>query len=257
MGGPLSWAYWPVNGTYADSWSYEQAGWRTCYGQREGWGIAGSDWSTLSVQLLVQSLFAAPSKDPAATLASSPPPSGPWPSYRCDPYSDVPTPTPTATATTTPIPTATNTATPRPTPCLPLRLTVRLQRRSVVSGGTLTVGIRTAARARNKVMVQVLTQKTIVSGAGRQRRRVTRSVVAYRTALHGTADRHGRFTARLRIAYRLASLAPARLTVTALKGCSSAAHTLVLTILPRSHPSFMRSVTPRARRIAPRRAARR
>jgi hypothetical protein len=94
-------------------------------------------------------------------------------------------------------------------------------------------------------MVQVLTQKTIVSGAGRQRRRVTRSVVAYRTALHGTADRHGRFTARLRIAYRLGSLAPARLTVTALKGCSSVAHTLGLTVLPRSHPSFIRSVTPR------------
>ena len=94
-------------------------------------------------------------------------------------------------------------------------------------------------------MVQVLTRKTIVTGAGRHRRRVTRSVVAYRTALHGTADRHGRFTARLRIAYRLASLAPARLTVTARKGCRSAAYTLGLTILPRSQPSVIRSVTPR------------
>jgi aryl-phospho-beta-D-glucosidase BglC (GH1 family) len=245
LGGPLSWAYWPVNGTYSDSWSYEQAGWRTCYGQREGWGIAGSDWSTPSAQLLVQSLFAGPPRDPGAMRASSPPPSAPWPSSTCAPYSNVPTPTPTATATTTPIPTATNTATPRPTPCLPLRLAVRLQHRSVVTGGTLTVGIRTAARARNKVMVQVLTRKTIVTGAGRHRRRVTRSVVAYRTALHGTADRHGRFTARLRIAYPLASLAPARLTVTALKGCRSAAYTLGLTILPRSQPSVIRSVTPR------------
>jgi hypothetical protein len=94
-------------------------------------------------------------------------------------------------------------------------------------------------------MVQVLTRKTIVTGAGRHRRRVTRSVVAYRTALHGTADRHGRFTAHLRIAYSLASLAPARLTVAALKGCSSAAHTLGLTILPRSQASVLRSVTPR------------
>jgi hypothetical protein len=140
---------------------------------------------------------------------------------------------------------ATNTATPQLTPCLPLRLAVHLQQRSVVTGGTLTVGIRTAARARNKVMVQVLARKTIVTGAGRHRRRVAQSVVAYRTALHGTADRHGRFTARLRIAYRLASLAPARLTVTALKGCSSAAHTLGLTIRPRPQQPLVRSVTPR------------
>jgi hypothetical protein len=66
-----------------------------------------------------------------------------------------------------------------------LRLAIRLQQRSVVTGGTLTVGIRTAARARN----------------GRWRAEIaiagwaTRSVVAYRTALHGTADRHGRFVA--------------------------------------------------------------
>src|SRR5205085_2969460 len=88
--------------------------------------------------------------------------------------------------------------------------------------------IRTAAHARNTVMVQVVTRKTILTGTGLQRRRVTRSVVAYRAALRGTADQHGRLTARLRIAYRLARLAPARLTVTALKGCSSAAHTLGL-----------------------------
>jgi hypothetical protein len=144
----------------------------------------------------------------------------------------------------TPGPTATTTPTPRPTPCLPLLLAVRLQQRSVVTGGTLTVGIRTAARASSNVMMQVVTQKTLVTGTGRHRRRVTRSVVLYRTALRGTADRHGRFTARLRIAYRLSMLAPARLTVTALKGCSSAAHTVGLTILPRSQPSFIRSVTP-------------
>jgi hypothetical protein len=94
-------------------------------------------------------------------------------------------------------------------------------------------------------MMQVVTQKTLITGTGRHRRRVTRSVVVYRTALHGTADRHGRFTARLRIAYRPARMAPARLSVTALKGCSSAAHTVGLTILPRSQPSFIESVTPR------------
>jgi hypothetical protein len=116
----------------------------------------------------------------------------------------------------------------------------------VVTGGTLTVAIRTAAHVRNTVMVQVVVaRKTIVTGAGRHRRQVTRSIVAYRAALRGTADRHDRFTARLRIAYRLARLAPARLTVTALKGCSSAAHTLGLTIRPRSRQPLVRGVRPR------------
>jgi hypothetical protein len=265
MGGPLSWAYWPVNGTYSDVWSYAQARWRNCYGDREGWGVAGGDWVTPSAPLLLQSLFSGPSSNPAATLAVATPPSSPWPTGACLSYSNDPTPTPTASATNTPtatststptttptttptptpIPTATDTPTPRPTPCLPLLLAIRLSQRSVVTGGTLTVGIRTAAHARNTVMVQVVTRKMIVIGAGRHRRRVTRPVVAYRAALRGTADRHGRFTARLRIGYRLARLAPARLTVTALKGCRSAAHTLGLTIRPRPQQPLLRRVTPR------------
>jgi hypothetical protein len=151
----------------------------------------------------------------------------------------------TNTPPPTPIPTATATPTPQPTLCLPLLLALRLSQRSVVAGGTLTVGIRTAAQARNTVMVQVVKRKTIVTGAARHRRRVTRSMVVYRTARRGTADRHGRFTARLRIAYRLARLAPARLTVTALKGCSSAAATLGLTIRPRSRQPLLTRVTSR------------
>jgi aryl-phospho-beta-D-glucosidase BglC (GH1 family) len=244
MGGPLGWAYWPVNATFSDVWSYTQARWRNCYGKREGWGVVGGDWVAPSAQLLLQSLFSGPSPNPAATLAVATPPSGPWPPGACVSYSNDPTPTPTASATNTltatptntpmptPIPTATNTPTPRRTPCLSLRLAIHLSQRSVVTGGTLTVGIRTAAHARNMVMVQVVTRKTDVTGAGRHRQQVTRSIVTYRTALRGTADRHGRFTARLRIAYRLA--APARLVVTALKGCSSAADTLGLAIRPRS-----------------------
>jgi endoglucanase len=201
MGGPLSWAYWPVNGTYADVWSYAQARWRNCYGNREGWGVAGGDWVTPSAPLLLQSLFSGPSSNPAATLAVATPPSGPWPTGACLSYSSDPTPTPTASATSTPtttptpIPTATDTPTPQPTPCLPLLLTSRLSQRSVVTGGTLAVGIHTAAHARKTVMLQVVTRKTIATGARRQRRQGTRSIMAYRTALRGTADRHGRFTA--------------------------------------------------------------
>ena len=273
MGGPLSWAYWPVNGTFSDAWSNAQARWHTCYGNREGFGVVGGDWVAPSTPLLLQSLFGGPSSHPAAMLAVAPQPSSPWPTAACLPYSTAPTSTPSATrtstptasatntppatpsstpttmptnsSTSTPIPTATDTPTPRPTPCLPLLLTIRLSQRSVVTGGTLMVGIRTAAQARNTVIAQVVARKTIMTGAGRHRRRVTRSIVVYKTARRGTADRHGRFTARLRIAYRPARLAPAHLTVTALKGCSSAAATLGLTIRPRPRQPLVTRVTSR------------
>jgi endoglucanase len=57
MGGPLSWAYWPVNGTFSDAWSYAHAQWQTCYGNREGWGVASGNWVAPSAPLLLQSLF--------------------------------------------------------------------------------------------------------------------------------------------------------------------------------------------------------
>jgi hypothetical protein len=77
----------------------------------------------------------------------------------------------------TAIPTATNTPTPRRTPCLSLRLAIHLSQRSLVTGGPLTVGIRTAAHARNMVMVQLVTRKTDVTGTARYRQQVTRSIV--------------------------------------------------------------------------------
>jgi hypothetical protein len=86
MGGPLSWAYWPANGIYTDSWSYKDNTWQSCYGQRESYGVLGGDMASTSSPLLEQSLFDGPSPDPAATLATAPPPSGPWPSYTCTPY---------------------------------------------------------------------------------------------------------------------------------------------------------------------------
>jgi hypothetical protein len=106
MGGPLSWAYWPVNGTFANAWSYAQARWHTCYGNREGWGVVGGDWVAPSTPLLLQSLFSGPSTHPAAMLAVATPPSDPWPTGACVSYSNAPTPTPTASATPTPCPEA-------------------------------------------------------------------------------------------------------------------------------------------------------
>lgn len=87
MGGPLSWGYWPANGIYVDSWNNSANSWKTCYGQRESYGILGSDMSTASLPLLLRSLFDGPASDPAATLATAPPPNGPWPSYTCAAYS--------------------------------------------------------------------------------------------------------------------------------------------------------------------------
>jgi hypothetical protein len=83
MGGPLGWAYWPVNGTYTDSWSQgnQKNPWRSCYGERETYGILGGDMATLSNQLLLQSLLDGPSTDPVASLSSATPPSGPWPQW--------------------------------------------------------------------------------------------------------------------------------------------------------------------------------
>src|SRR5205085_2974968 len=50
MGGPLSWGYWTANGIYGDSWNYSNNTWRTCYGQRESYGVLGGDMATASSQ---------------------------------------------------------------------------------------------------------------------------------------------------------------------------------------------------------------
>ncbi len=92
--GGISWSYWPINGTYSDSWSYRNSDqslqtWQTCYGQREDFGLLGSDWSTDSAPFIQQYLFA-----PSAT----------------------PSPSASATALDTATASASATATPSPTP---------------------------------------------------------------------------------------------------------------------------------------------
>jgi len=123
IAGPLSWSYWPVNGTYSDSWSYSGSTssqhWRSCYGQRESFGLLGADWSTLSAPLLQGVLFpatAAPSTPtPTATNTASATATS---TSTATPQPPTDTPTLSATATTTPT-TMIPTATPRATPVTP------------------------------------------------------------------------------------------------------------------------------------------
>ncbi len=152
IAGPISWGYWPVNGTYSDSWSYDGSPssqhWRTCYGQREDYGVLGGDWSTLSSPLLQSLLLPAtatpsPSATPSSTATATPSatatdtPSAsatvmPSASATVMPSASATvsatatitgaatatpteTPSPTATATPTSSPTASDTATPMPT----------------------------------------------------------------------------------------------------------------------------------------------
>lgn len=91
--GSMNWSYWPINGTYSDSWSYLGASstqtWKTCYGQREDFGLLGSDWSTTAAPYSENFLFASsPTPIPPAT-STAPPTATSLPS------------TPTAAATST------------------------------------------------------------------------------------------------------------------------------------------------------------
>lgn len=97
--GGISWSYWPVNGAYSNSWNNGGGGWRTCYGQREDYGVLGGDWSTLSSPLLQSMLIpASPTPTATATAASTASPTA------------MATLTPTATMVTTATPTATTLA---------------------------------------------------------------------------------------------------------------------------------------------------
>ena len=115
--GGMSWSDWALNGTFGDGYSPAYSKWQTCYGQREDYGVLGGDWRTLSNQFLLSKLIGPP------ITGTIPAPSGPWPSYDCQPYSiatptalptntAVPTSTPTTTPTNTAVPTSTSTNTP-------------------------------------------------------------------------------------------------------------------------------------------------
>jgi len=252
--GGISWSYWPVNGTYSDSWVHNSASWgQYCYGNREGYGILGGDWATLSNPYLQQVLFASATGTPTGTgpsrtatpTGTPPPPSGPWTGRACAAYTLTPTPsatstptntptnTPTATATNTPTNTPTNTATATPTNTpipptatrtpvpptatprpTPPSLTVVVGR-NVASGGILTVRVHTIPGAPVTVRLQVTGRRTSYTGAGKSWRRVARTVVLYGVTRQGTADGHGNYAASVRVTYRTATPVALNVLVTA------------------------------------------
>jgi len=75
--GGMNWSYWPINGTFSDSWSYQGPSstqtWKSCYGQREDFGLLGSDWSTTAAPYIKNFLFAS-SPTPVPPATSTPPP---------------------------------------------------------------------------------------------------------------------------------------------------------------------------------------
>lgn len=80
--GPLSWAYWSINGTTSDAWTATEpltsGHWLTCYGQREDYGLLGSDWTTLTIPSLSRVLLQMGAAPHEANTAVSRPSTLPW-----------------------------------------------------------------------------------------------------------------------------------------------------------------------------------
>ena len=133
--GAIGWSYWPVNGTYSDSWSYAGNHWQTCYGQRENYGVLGSDWSTLAAPLM-QSVLFPPSPTPSPVATDSPtttPTNAPSGTPTIPPSR-----TPTVTATATAIPTLTRTTFATPTVTATVAPTVTAPTAPTVTAPTVT-----------------------------------------------------------------------------------------------------------------------
>lgn len=108
--GDINWSYWPVNGTYSNSWDYGSNNWRTCYGQREDYGVLGGDWMTLASPLLQSMLIpSTPAPTPTATVVGTATPTTAVTATATATATSVMTGTTTPTATMPP--TVTNTAT--------------------------------------------------------------------------------------------------------------------------------------------------
>ncbi len=154
--GAIGWSYWPVNGTYSDSWSYAGNHWQTCYGQREDYGVLGSDWSTLAAPLM-QSVLFPPSPTPSPVATDSPtttPTSAPSDTPTTTPQS---TPTMTATAMVSPTRTQTASATPTATiaPTLTATTALTLTATALARAGLTTPLPATAVSATATVITAV------------------------------------------------------------------------------------------------------
>ena len=121
-------------------------------------------------------------------------------------------------------------------------LTVTIQQRPpalTVSGDyavrtsrVLTVVLHTARGARVTATLQVTARRTTYTGSGKKRRRVTRTVLLYHTAVRGMVDRHGTYTARLHVTYKVKNATGASVITTATLYGVTATRARGVTILP-------------------------
>jgi hypothetical protein len=210
---------------------------------------------TVSLAITLQDPSASPvSLDPAATFTFNPPTptatqvpaatSTPVPATAVPaPATSMPVPTATPYPTYTPYPSptpvpATATATPRIVASKgrhpPAPLVVSVLKRTVPSGGYLTLHLTAAPHAHLTITVEVGATRLVTIGKGHNKRRVRRSITLYRVSQQGIADSRGRFTARLHVTYPLQSKRPghATLTVVAHRGRLSTTWRAGITILP-------------------------
>jgi hypothetical protein len=156
-------------------------------------------------------------------------------------------PSATAPPTSTPLPPSPTTAAVQAHTTAPrTALTIRASApRRVVSGKDLAVRVQAWSGASLHLDLEVVAQRLEMVGKGAHRKRVRQAVLLYRAAVHATADVHGRYTGRLRIAYKPAHAVLARLTVTAWVGRRPLKATTQVSIQPQT-PRTIRA-TKRAR----------
>jgi len=121
-------------------------------------------------------------------------------------------------------------------------LTVTIQQRppaltvtgdhAVRTGRVLTVFLHTARGAHVTATLQVTVRRTVTIGKGKKTVHTTRTVVLYHTAVRGMVDRHGTYTARLRVTYKVKKATGASVITTATLYGVTATRTRGVAILP-------------------------
>ncbi len=104
--------------------------------------------------------------------------------------------------------------------------------RAVRVDRVLTVVLHTARGAHVTATLQVTVRRTITIGKGKKTVHTTRTVVLYHTAVHGMVDRHGTYTARLHVTYKVKKATGASVITTATLYGVTATRTRGVAILP-------------------------
>jgi hypothetical protein len=105
----------------------------------------------------------------------------------------------------------------------------------LTGGATLTITLHTGAKGQVRIILEVDTTRAIVTGQGKHRHHVRRVVALYRLLVAGRADRTGRFTRRVPIAYQPRKALVASIAVTVRLPQGTATGRATVTLLPRRH----------------------